>query len=119
MSASQASALDAITFQLAAALESYGEDVDRLVDTWLDMDLYQAVTGKIEQIRALSAFLPGLAVQWVELLIVHAELVHALWRQHQGNAPQLEELATLRGRHTECVRSLRCHCARELARKKG
>lgn len=119
MSASQAPALDAIMFQLVASLQRYDADVERMVDTWLDMELYNAVSDRIEEIRGLSAFLPGLAVQWVELLIAHAELVHALWRTQQaGAAAHPEEIATVRGRHAECVASLCQHCRRQLARSR-
>lgn len=120
MSASHAPELDAITFQLAGALESYERHVTAMVDTWLDMDLYREVSDEIEEIRMLSAALPQLSVHWVELLITHAELVHSLWRlrfQHdEGDRARLDEV---RSRHAECIATLRSRCLRLLARSEN
>lgn len=117
MAASDASALDAIAFQLAAALERYEQDVGTMVDTWLDMDLYQQVSNEIEDIRRLSVALPELSVPWVELLIAHAELVHSLWRLRfkDGDADRTR-VRELREWHTGCVNSLRTRCVRLLSR---
>lgn len=115
MSASGSPELDAIAFQLVAALEKYDEDAGRMVDTWLDMELYRSVSDQIEQIRLYSAALPRLSVPWVELLIAHAELVHSLWRlrfQHvEADRVRLEEV---RARHSHCVAVLRSRCVRLL-----
>lgn len=117
MSASHAPALDAIAFQLVAALEQYDEDVGRMVDTWLDMELYQRVSAQIEDIRHYSAALPQLGVHWVELLIAHAELVHSLWRlRFQEVDADREQLETVRARHAACVASLRSRCSRVVER---
>lgn len=97
MSASQASALSAIAFQLVAALESYEEDVDRLVRTPADVELYQRVSRHVDELRMYAGALPSLSAAWVEVLIRHFELTHGLWRQQQsptaeGLAPQQENL---------------------------
>ena len=114
MSAFYTSAQDAITFQLADALETYGADMDRLVDTWLDMELYRQVSDEIEEIRLLAASASTLGVPWVELLISHAELIHCLWRnKFAAGDPRLNEL---RVRHAEAVATLRRHCLRLLTR---
>lgn len=118
MSASHASALDAIAFQLAAALDEYDEDVGRMVDTWLDMELYHRVSAEIEEIRGFSAALPQLSVPWVELLIAHAELVHSLWRlRFQEVGAHRERLDEVREHHSACVASLRSRCLRLMARR--
>ena len=117
MSASQAPALDAIAFQLAAALEQYDQDVTAMVDTWLDMDLYHQVSAQVERIRMYSAALPALSVHWVELLIAHAELVHSLWRlRFQEVEADRARLQQVRERHARCIASLRMRCLRLLAR---
>ena len=117
MSASHASALDAIAFQLAAALDRYGEDVERMVDTWLDMELYGRVSDQVEDIRVLSAALPQLSICWVELLIAHAELVHSLWRlRFREEAADRERLDAVHARHSACVASLKNRCLRTLVR---
>ena len=118
MSASPACELDAVTLQLVAALEQYEGDMARMAQTWLDMELYGQVSEEIEQIRAFSGALPQLGTGWVELLIAHAELVHALWRlQFRDGAADMEELAQLRARHAECVAHLRRRCLRLLAQR--
>jgi len=117
MSASQASALDEISFQLAATLDTYDHDVAKMVETWLDMELYRTVSDEIEEIRRYSAALPQLSVPWVELLIAHGELVHSLWRlRFQEVESDRERLAEVRDRHTACVRSLKMRCVHMLAR---
>lgn len=120
MSAFEAPALDAIGFQLAAALEQYDRDAGRMVDTWLDMELYQQVSAEIEQIRMLSAALPPLSVPWAELLIAHAELVHSLWRlRFQELESDRVRLAEVRERHGACVGALRSRCLRMMARREA
>jgi hypothetical protein len=117
MSASHAPALDAIAFQLVAALEKYEQDVATMVDTWLDMELYNRVSRQIEEIRMYSAAMPSLSVQWVELLIAHAELVHSLWRlRFQQVESDRSHVETLRCRHSSCIATLRDRCLRMLAR---
>jgi hypothetical protein len=117
MSASQGPALDAIAFQLAAALDRYEQDVDRMVDTWLDMELYQGVGDQVVQIRMYSAALPFLSVHWVEMLIAHAELLHSLWRlRFQEDEVDRGELMDVRERHSAAVQSLKARCLRTLAR---
>jgi hypothetical protein len=118
MSASQAPALDAIAFQLCAALEQYEQDVGRMVDTWLDMELYQSVSAQVEEIRRFSAALPQLSVQWAELLIAHAELAHSLWRLRFQEVPtHRERLGEVRARHAACVASLRSRGMRLISRR--
>ena len=118
MSAFEAPALDAVAFQLAAALEKYDQDVGRMVDTWLDMDLYRSVSDQVESIRMYSAALPQLSVHWVELLIAHAELVHSLWRlRFRDDSADRGKLQEVRDRHGACVQSLRGRCLRLLARQ--
>lgn len=114
MSASHAPVLDAVTLQLATALEQYVADMDRLADTWLDMELYGCVSEEIEEIRLLAASSRVLSAPWVELLIVHSELVHGLWREANGTGDG--RLGELRARHSEAVASLRRHCLRLLMR---
>lgn len=117
MTASHAPILDAIAFQMAAALEHYEQDVVRMMDASLDMDVYREVSRQIEYIRMYSAALPQLSVPWVELLIAHAELVHHMWRaQNARPAPTADEVAAVWQRHAEAVRHLHDGCLRMLAR---
>jgi hypothetical protein len=117
MTASHAPILDAIAFQLAAALERYEQDVGVMMDTWLDMDLYRQVSEQVDQIRLYSAALPQLSVPWVELLIAHAELVHQMWRaENVRPAPAGDAITQARERHAQAVRRLHQGCLRLLAR---
>lgn len=108
MSASQAPALDAVALQLAAALDSYDRDTAAMVARWPDMELYRSVSDQVEKIRMYSAALPAASVQWVELLIAHAELVHLLWQTQYGRkATDKGQIAARRDRHSDCVLALR------------
>jgi hypothetical protein len=117
MSAAQSHAFDAIAFQLVAALEKYDADADAMVDTWPDLELYRGVSAQIESIRMYSAALPEVRVQWVQLLIAHAELVHFLWREKYGErlAPD-EGIAGVRENHRDAVAALRNRCLRFIQR---
>ena len=117
MSASHAPVLDAIAMQLVAALDRYEGDVGTMLETWLDMERYRAVSAQVEEIRLYSATLPQVSVPWVELLIAHAELVHCLWRQ-QFDSPEshLAACSDLRARHGECIASMRARCLGFVAR---
>lgn len=111
MSASQAPALDAVALQLARALEDYEAATAAMVAAWPDMELYRSVSGQVERIRMYSGALPALSVQWVELLIAHAELVHLLWQTQYGKAATDSAQVTVRReRHSGCVRALRSRC---------
>jgi hypothetical protein len=117
MSASHGPALPAIASQLVAALQQYDSDVGRMVDSWPDLDHYQDVSAQIELIRMYCSALDEARVQWVELLITHAELVHLLWRSQYGHEPaSLAQIESVRDRHGDCVAALRGRCARVIAR---
>jgi hypothetical protein len=83
MSASQFHALSAVAFQLAAALDAYEEELAVLVRTPADGEAYQRVGRRMDEMRMYAAALPQVAVAWVEVLIRHFELTHALWRAQQ------------------------------------
>jgi hypothetical protein len=109
MSRSQGHALSAIAFQLAAELESYQEQADALIRAPFDPDLYQRVSRHIDSMRMYAAALPSVSVAWVEVLIRHFELTHALWRlQHDGKASV--ELAALRKSLFDAVDRLSQKC---------
>jgi hypothetical protein len=116
MSASQSQALDAVAFQLAAALERYDDETTAMLESWPDLERYCAMSEQIETVRLYSSSLPEVQVQWVELLIAHAELVHVLWRMQYGDGGNLrEQVADVRDRHADCIAALRNRCVRILA----
>jgi hypothetical protein len=117
MSASQAHALDAIAFQLVAALDAYDRDTERMIKAWPEPELYRKVSVQVDEIRMYSSALPQLRVQWVEVLIAHAELVHCLWRAQSGGLPGDDaraKIAGVREHHAAAVAALRHRCVRAL-----
>ena len=108
MSAPQFQALSAIVFQLAAALESYEEDVAAMVESPMDADLYRRVSAHVDRMRMYAAALPELSVAWVEVLIRHFELTHGLWRAQ--TQPAQVQLPALHGALREAVRRLSRRC---------
>lgn len=109
MSASQRRAIDAIAFEMTAAIENYEHGIDQLVVTWPNMDLYHSVSRQVDHMRMLSTALPQVAVPWVSLLISHAELVHCLWKCGEAFAPSAD-FETCRARHARAILMLRERC---------
>lgn len=109
MSASQFQALGAIVFQLAATLDAYEEAVGMLVQSPADPDLYQRVSRKMDDMRLYAAALPPLAVAWVEVMIRHFELTHAIWRS-QAAGDRAADLAPLHDNLREAVQRLAHKC---------
>jgi hypothetical protein len=117
MSAAQSDAVDAIGFQLLAALEKYEADVAAMIGSWPDLDRYREVSEQVEHIRMYSSALQEVRVQWVEVLITHAELVHVLWKAQYGRPDGArEKIETVRSHHADAVLALRNRCLRILAR---
>jgi hypothetical protein len=107
MSAFQSAAVDAIGFQLLAALDECEADTEAMVEAWPELDRYHTVSAHVERIRMFCAARPELRVQWAELLIAHAELIHHLWRAQYGKErPAGEQLAQARAHHTAAIESL-------------
>jgi hypothetical protein len=113
MSAADELSLDSIALQLAAALDTYDRDASAMIAGWPDLERYRGVSDQIERIRLYCSGIPEAAVQWVELLIAHAELVHFLWRVQYGQGGGTAgDLASVRQHHAECVKALRSRCLR-------
>jgi hypothetical protein len=117
MSAAQSNALDAIGFQLVAALEQYESDVTVMIATWPDLERYREVSEQVEKIRMYCSVLQDVRVQWVELLIAHSELVHFLWRAQYGRGGGAREhIDSVRAHHADAITALRNRCLRVMAR---
>ena len=114
MSALESSAFAATASQLAAALEAYENDMDRLIAPVLDPDLYQKVSQRMDEMRLYALALPRVSVAWVEVLIRHFELTHGAWRLQQGGC-RWEELVELREAQRAAVHRLRAQCLRIVA----
>lgn len=109
MSASHFHALSAVAFQLAAALESYEEEVAVMVRAPRDASAYQCVSKRMDEMRLYAAALPPVAVAWVELMIRHFELTHGLWRA-QADPSVCGELAGHENQLREAVARLARKC---------
>jgi hypothetical protein len=100
-----------LTFKLAAALEQYEVDVSRLVDTWLDTELYRQLEEELKELRLYCASLPKLTVSWVAVLLSRARLLHAL----SSHIPYAHTAAPrLLYEHLRAVETLRKRCLRML-----
>jgi hypothetical protein len=110
MSASQAHALSAIAFQLAATLERYEDEVEGMLLCPLDADQYRRVSAHIDEMRLYASALPEVSVAWVEVLIRHFELTHHLWRVQQARGGREDQARLLDGL-TQSVRRLSRKCA--------
>jgi len=88
-----------------------------MIAGWPDLDRYRDVSAQVETIRMYCSALPDVRVQWVELLIAHAELVHFLWRTQYGVTQDvLEEIGAVRDHHADCIAALRNRCLRAVGR---
>lgn len=98
---------EAIALQLLTALETYETDVLQLCRTWLDMEQYQRVSEEIDELRMYAAALPRLSGPWVEVLISHAELVHAMWKAARaGSGADAAATEVLLADHLRVIRQL-------------
>jgi hypothetical protein len=79
MSARQHAAQQVTAMQIVNALRSYERHIGQLSCGRMDMDVYQATSLEIDQIRAWCGTLPQTSVPWIALLISHADLVYFLW----------------------------------------
>jgi hypothetical protein len=110
MSASQAHALSAIAFQLAAALDGYEQEVAALLRGPFDPDLYQRVSRRMDEMRLYAASLPSVSVAWVEVMIRHFELLHGLWKGVQDPAADASRLQVLHRDLGDAVQRLSRKC---------
>jgi hypothetical protein len=120
MSASHFPVVRAMSVQAATALARYERHVRKLAATWLDMELYTVVSAEIDEIQRACAGLPELSLPWTELLISHAELIHALWRG--GPAPDAGTVQEVEERlrdHLACIDTLARRCLRLADRRSG
>lgn len=113
MSAYESHALDSIALRLLAALEQYDAQTAVTLAAWPDLDAYGRMSEQVDQIRSYSSSLPQLRVQWVELLIAHAELVHCLWRAQFGEDElALRQVGAVRDHQADCIAALRARALR-------
>jgi hypothetical protein len=118
MDRSHLSALKPIVFQLAAALEQYQADFETLLKNRFDSERCRAVIRELAEIQSLSAALPQLAADTLEVVARHVELLGLLLRRSTalpGVAGPVDwnELQTT---HRSTVEAMRAKCLRLLVR---
>jgi hypothetical protein len=116
MSASQASALSAIAFQLAAALYAYERDISLMAAGRMDPELYQAIGRRMDEMRTYAASLPRLSVAWVDVLIRHFELTHGVWQVQQDKLAAAQIARLHEDQRQACAR-LRKQCLHMLVQE--
>jgi hypothetical protein len=113
MSAADHQTREAIALQLIEALEQYEADVRLLCGSWLDMEHYQSVSQQVDDLRLYASALPRISVQWVAVLISHAELIHSLWKARKADATDATAVENLLVDHVVAIRLL-ARAARQL-----
>ncbi len=104
---SRFSALKPVVFRLAAALEKYQADFDVLVRSRFDPGLCRAVIRELGEIQNLSAALPQLAADMLEVITRHVELLGLLFRRGGGGgAPGGVPSRWVRRRSAACARRI-------------
>ena len=117
MSSLDEGAVEAIALQLVDALERYAMDTAQMVANWPDLDRYRVVSGQVDEIRLVASGLPDARVQWVELLIAHAELLQLLWRAHYGHGGvTMDDTLHARLHHADAIAALRITCMRMVSK---
>jgi len=99
--------------EVLLALLSYEQTGIRLVQTWLDMEVYSEFSRQIDAIRTRGPSVPSLTVPLLHLVIAHSELVCTLWQNASvgGGAARLKEVEE---RHAQAIEALRASIARML-----
>lgn len=95
---------------LLAALAAYELTSTRLVDRWLDMDIYQECSTQIDAIREQGVANPALTVLSLQLVIAHSELVGTMW-QNASMGVCGARLQEVKDRHALAINALRSAAA--------
>lgn len=94
--------LSAVAFKVAAMLESYQLQIERLAADWRNRPLYRSVSEQLDEVRGLLGALPQLAVDMVEVVVCHVKLLHLLQAEGAGG-----DVSQLQLRQTDAVSTLR------------
>jgi len=111
--------VNVVAFLLAAALERYQANFDQLAASWSDRNRWQEVNHQLREIKKLGAALPQLAVDEMDLVIRHVELLRSLLRKPSIELePALaEELSIKQHRLRDAIGTMRTKCLRLLTRE--
>ena len=119
MDRSHTSQVKSVAFKLAAALERYQADFDSLAGRRFDLDTCRTVIRELAEIQNLSAALPQLAVDRLDVVSRHVQLLGLLLKRGspQGQRAdggditvlQIDHRATVDAMHDKCLRLVRHH----------
>lgn len=109
MSATQASAVSAVLFQLMGTLDRYAQEAAQLTGARVDPEAYHRMRLHLDEMRHYAQNMPGLSASWVEVLIRHFELVHVRWRIEQGGEDP-GRLVPVCADHDAAVQRMRSLC---------
>lgn len=117
MARSRLSGLKPLVFRLAAALEKYQADFDLLVRTRFDPGLCRSVIRELGEIQNLSAALPQLAADMLDVIGRHVALVGLLLKRAacSGEVAGAGDIGTLTSMHRSTVAAMHGKCLRLLA----
>jgi len=115
MSATQASAVTAILFQLMTALDNYSLEAAQLGCARVDPKAYHRMRLRLDEMRRYAHDVPGLSASSVELLIRHLELAHVRWKIDQSGE-DCGSLQRAAAEHGAAVQRLRAQCGALLRR---
>ena len=113
MAQDHVSDMSVMEFLVAAALERYQASWDQLIDSWFDRERFKTVNAELDEIRKLAAALPQLSVDMVEVIMRHAQLLHALVRT--AGSRHAAQVTALRDKHLAAVDTIKRKCTRLLA----
>jgi hypothetical protein len=114
MSASEASAVTAIVFQLMGELDAYSQEAAHLTSARVDPEAYHRMRLHLDAMRPFALDVPAVSARWVELLIRHFELAHERWKLEAANQDAPGRVERASDEHDAAVRRLREQCVRIL-----
>lgn len=91
-----------IAFKVAALLESYQMQLERLGADWRNGAVCRSAWALLDKLAGLLAALPQLAVDLVEVVVCHVRLLHSL---QAGNVET--DVSQWRKRHADALGTLR------------
>ena len=100
----------AIALQLAACLDAYEQDLDKLPLDSASAERHAALADRFDEMQMYATSLPELSVSWLTLMISRAEFTHNVWlARERGRAGGLQLLLD---EHRDALEGMRARCAR-------
>ena len=114
MDRSHSSQVKSVAFKLAAALERYQAEFDSLAGRRFDLDTCRTVIRELAEIQNLSAALPQLAVDRLDVVNRHVQLLALLLKRSaaHGQRPESPDITVLQSDHRATVDAMHDKCLR-------